>query len=198
MPRPITLDQFVKKQFHPLYRNYSSAISHTSSIKQELGDRQVLRVVGNGNCLIKSIVAYILCTRDASIIELLLLPLLDKSKVDLLVATKDNIKCVAQIIDSDIIDELCQTIRDKIVNEWDYIGCPEYHLDANAIDGLAREMVLRILCVGELVVFSLNPNKNTSYKKIITVDTTKFKNNVTPWKVTLICAQDFCHYSALI
>lgn len=191
----ISLKQFLHEEFNQLSPNFQMARENAERIEQEIkSDKYIVKVTGNGNCLIKSIIANILYTRDENVTFGLLNSFIDCDDLLFMIENREQLN---KFIDGPIIDQLCVKIKEEINNQWDYCGCVEYHMDENAIDGLAREMVLRFLCVEELIIYSLNPGKE-EYKKVIRIDTNTFKNEISGWKVNLICAQGFCHFSAIV
>ncbi len=189
----IDLESFLKSEFSESSPNFLKAKTNLENIISEIGYRKVIRIRGNGNCLISSMITCLMFERRADIMH----DLLDEFIEPVSIFNLLNSKNTDPETNSHLLI-LGEIIRDTINKKWDYPGCPDYHMDDNAIDGLAREMLMRLLCVNELVIYSLKPGINESYKKIIKIDAGHFFKEITPWKIHLICAQGFCHFSSLV
>lgn len=192
-----SLREFLNSEFCYASPNLQVAELNAKKIEKQVGNKTIIvRVKGNGNCLPKSIITNMLLTRNEDVMFNILESFVDFGSL-LQIFENRNLDRLMEFIDSPIIDSLCNNIRGEIYKKWDYSGCPEYHMDENAIDGLARDMIMRLLCIEEMSVYSLNPG-NEEYKKVYKVDNDKFIKKFSPWKVNLICAQGFCHYSAFV
>lgn len=158
---------------------------------------ELIKVKPDGNCLIKTIIAKLIYTQNENIVTDLLLPFLDNENIQLLLEDKSK-EGITKIIDTNIIKLCCKNIRTAIKTKWDYKGCPEYHMNEKAIDGLAREMILRFFCIEELTVYSLIPEEDEEFKKVININPNTFVKNNFSWKTSLLCGDSFFHYVAVL
>lgn len=200
-----TLDEFTFNQFRGNPDNLRRATSIANEIKKAtFDDISVLTTRGDGNCLIRSIIAHLFVRRTKDVMFEILMPLCGDNIAALFAFIEE--KDVVVAINNPVIDIICASIRAFITSKWDYKGEVGYHMSDDAIDGFAVLYVMRLLGVNELKVYSLKPENRTSgttiyryvepYLNVFTTD--KLIAPVTPWTVTLICAQGRCHYSALI
>jgi hypothetical protein len=160
-------------------------------------DTELLKVSPDGNCLIKTLLVTLLITQNTETITEILSPFLDPKNLLSLLQNKTK-EDITKIIDKKIVKLCCQNIRKEIEAKWDYKGCPEYHMNPKAIDGLAREMVLRFFCIEELTIYSLVPEDDEDFKKVIQVNPSMFLKNIPPRKVKLLCPNSFYHYVAIL
>jgi hypothetical protein len=185
-----SLSEFTQTEFHQRSPCYQQA----NQIKTQIeSDRtfNVIRVRGDGLCLIRAIIANINYLRDRDTV------------FNILQNFTDNYQELLNLFDQkeysgNIIDDMCCNIKNQIIQKWDYKGCPEYHMDENSIDGLAVHFVMRLLCVSKLTIYSLKPEPEKTYYQTIEIDSKYFMHNISGWHVSLICAQGKCHYSALV
>jgi hypothetical protein len=175
---------------------YFSTISKNVSKLSSLGFSRVIDVRGDGNCLIYSIIAYIHHTRDINTFVYTLLPFCNEGEIAQLISSPGtflrNAVCMKHIADQ---------VRDHILLEWDYKGDALYHMDTNAVDGLAREMTMRLLGVEEIVCYTLNPGPEDKECRISRV--TPGKKDLRPdivhkWVINLLSPSGYTHYNALL
>ena len=98
----------------------------------------IIRVRGDGNCLIRALLVD-LVAKAKSITGNLLAELCLQNGAEI-------------IVDFDA-EKICVLVRDLVSRLWAYKGGPEYHMNENAIDGLAVNMVMRLLGVTKLRIY---------------------------------------------
>ena len=192
---------YLNDNFHYSSPNYENALN---TVNNKIPFNYVIKVRGDGNCLIRSIIGCLFKFRSKDdIFNILSNFTNNKDKTNLRQTIFNNIDIkkiidIQNFIDSSLVDQICFNIRERIKNDWNkyYKGCYQYHMDDNCIDGLAREFVMKLLEVDVLFVYSLNPGKDEDFVKRIEATTDKNYNEKSI--ICLICAQGFCHYSSLV
>jgi len=194
------LNNYLKENFDVNTPNYKKAKEVIELIENEFGNCQlVAKTKGDGNCLIRAILVYLYNSRDKNVMFEILSGLLDDDEILKLNCHFTENRNITDEIE-DIIIKLCTNVREFIEQKWDYPFDIKEHMVQyiNAIDGLAMKMVMRMFCVNELQVWSLNYDE-TGYLYTYKIDeNTFFKKEITGFKVSLICAQGRCHYSPII
>jgi hypothetical protein len=112
--------------------------SHTFSIPKD------------GNCLIYSVVISLFYIAPHNILLQILAPFCPPEIVDVLFDDPSAI-----VFNHDHMKNIASNIRTFVIENWDWKGDHTFHMDQNAIDGLARISVLRALCVDRLTRFTL-------------------------------------------
>lgn len=94
---------------------------------------EIIIVPGDGNCLIRSICKYL---------ESHLINIFGNITTNLsIMGEKSNIILP---FEQNYDLKICELVRELIFTKWDYDSDIIYHMDENAIDGLAIQMVIRI------------------------------------------------------
>lgn len=188
----LSLEQFFNDNFVSTSPHRPIAQENYMVLKNQFS--QVLTVRGDGNCLIYTVVTYLVYTRNFESIIDILIPYIDEESInDILNNPKKLINYY--ITEPRFMNKIAENIRQSIKKNWDYDVPLQFQMDQNAIDGYAREMVLRLLGVEKLIVYSLYPDKEQNSK--IFKPSKKFFTIQVPYVVTLICAQGYTHYSVL-
>lgn len=189
----ITIQTFVDDNFHQQSPHREQALQKMNELNQY---RHVVVVPGDGLCLIYSIIFTLINTRNREVVINTILEFCSEKMMNVLMVNGIG-DC---IMDYKFMHELAINIRTRVCDDWDYNNSsdynnPLYHMNDNAIDGLARDKVMRLLGVEKITVHSLNPC-NESSTRIFTVSK-PIQAHVTPWNIVLICAQGYNHYSAI-
>lgn len=184
-------------EYHPSGEHYGTIIANSTRIIGD-GFTRVIDVRGDGNCLIYAIIVYLRYTRDINMFVTTLMPFCDENSrvVDKLLTSPDDL-----LKDSISMRHIADQIRNHIYLKWDYKGNSEYHMDDRAVDGLAREMVMRLLGVEELVCYTLCPDKGDPLKRKTATSPGKadLRTDIEhKWQVTLLSPSGYTHYCALL
>lgn len=157
----------------------------------------MMDVKGDGNCLIYSIIAYLYHTRDVNIFVTTLLSFCDERVGAKLVENPKEI-----LNDITCMRSIALNIRERVKSDWDYKGEWQNHMNDSAIDGLSRNMVMRLLGVNKIICYSLIPDQSHSDKEMRVVEILETEKDLNPaveekWHVTLLSTYGYTHYSAL-
>lgn len=185
---------------------------HSSSEKFKLKERflsdlkdfdRIFVVRGDGNCLIRSIICYLFNNRTKNTFLNILMNVFSVGGVD-------DIGVIMPLFDDgygwdlekfignhELMELLCNTIRNIVDKQWCFKGSAIYHMDANSIDGLAIEMVMKILKVSELKIYQAFDGSSRKYGWR-TVSTDSFIGEfIEPVSVTII-TMNGTHYNSLL
>ncbi len=189
-----SIDEIIS-EFCVSSKNFRNIEMNARAIKSH-GFSRVIDVKGDGNCLIYSIIVYLYYTRDINSFVYSVMTYCDKETlVELFRRPKYVITNYRMML------SIATNIRKCIVSKWDYIGSPWFHMNGDAIDGLAREMVMRLLGVSMITCYTLCPNERESYirKTNIPTDLVDLRPDIdTKWHVSLFSNFSFNHYAALL
>lgn len=190
----VTMDDMLQKYHRD--GDYYPIIAKNVRYVKSSGFNRFIDVRGDGNCFIYAILVYLRHTRNINIFMTILLPFCNEAMLECLLTSVDKFMANCEYMHAVAYD-----IRNNIVINWDYIGVPEYHMNNNAIDGLAREMVMRLLGVDEIICYSLIPDNGE--KEIRVMQISPNKSDLRPdiphkWKVTLLSPSGYTHYGALL
>ena len=123
--------------------------SIVDDIYSKTGFSNIIRIKGDGNCLIRSILKYY---------EIKLPNFYNVVITNIFIMADEDIILPCQLYEfnlstSEYEEKICQIIRKLIIKKWDYKGSAKYHMDINSIDGSAISMSMRLLGVGKLNIF---------------------------------------------
>ena len=175
---------------------YYHTITHNASYIMSKGFVNVIDVRGDGNCLIYSILVYLRHTRDINVFMTTILPFCNEHITAQLISSPDTV-----LSDATSMKHIADQVRNYILLHWDYKGSSEYHMNNHAVDGLAREMTMRLLGVDELVCYSLCPDLGDPNVRVTKISPEK--KDLRPdidhkWTVNLLSPSGYTHYNALL
>jgi hypothetical protein len=140
----LTFEQYVGEELGGLVEREPEAMGGMRDLffTRENGEEQTeflqlgfMRVRGDGRCLIRAMV---------TVLEYYHPELIEQKLGELGHAKPEE------------VEELIELLADLIGSTWEmfgYKGCAAYHMDETAIDGLAIDVLMRILGVSELKIF---------------------------------------------
>lgn len=184
------------------FTNMKKICEHMTSKNLNVGS--IVSCRGDGNCLIRALLAYILYVRDPNIVFEILTRFCDDTNALSITSQRLTIDKIHDIVNGPIVETICSNIRSKIMNEWPYQGEWFYHMDDTAIDGLAVVLVLDLLDIDSVTIFALRPNvgKGEDYYKVVSCDKNKKIYNSASNHETLSMAYlitcYYTHYSCLL
>lgn len=165
-------------------------------LKEKTGKTSVVDVWGDGNCLIYSVIFSLYHTRDSNSFFAILNPFCDENATSFLLNDPS-----ALLHDHAMMQRIAANIRQFVINTWDYIGSPEFHMNEHAIDGCAVMMVMRLLGVNRLVAYTIHRIDDDAPMEQYTIDTRTHDLRpeiTTKWNVSLVCTCGYDHYMALL
>jgi hypothetical protein len=187
----------VINEFHPSSPNYN-IVKNNIQLLINMGFSRVINVRGDGMCLIYAIIAYIFETRDNDSIYTILEPFCTE---EILSGLIDSPKTVKKHIET-----IARNVATAVTKHWSYIGESRYHMDENAIDGLAIRMVMKLLAIDRLIchvllpkplVIEYNVNDSCESKSLREGIPAYHRDDISGWMVTLLSVNR-CHYRTLL
>lgn len=144
-------------------------------IKNFCGKDSLITIRGDGNCLIRALFTYMEHNTPR---------IYQNNIVDILLMANKDIE-LSHADDPHTL--LCEIVRDLVVKKWDLKGEHSHHMNENAIDGLAIEMVMRILGIDRLNIYqAYNGSDRQEGWRIITPSKKGFQNdNITAFIFTM-------------
>ena len=199
-----TVKSLIENEFHETSPKRIQAIKFAEL--HGILNENIKVVRGDGKCFIRSLIVYLVTSRNRDACEEIFKPFADlnfeRNLLDIIDAKSidDN---------SDLMNHLCDNIYKSISDKWDYTVDKQYYLNPNNIDGFALEMVMRLLGVSKVTIYSLVPSANNGLvrsssnakpeSQVEIVEIVKpIIPNVTTWSARLVCAQGRCHYNIIL
>ena len=142
----LPIDEYLKSQFHPSSPKYQQI----PEVVQELSEyKTISQVKGDGNCLTYAILVYVYQNFDKStFINILTLVSEDFPNLD-------NFESPDLFFNQnlDYFIGISKKIRALIEEKWFFKGEACYHMDDTAINGLAINMIMKILGIKKISIF---------------------------------------------
>lgn len=185
-------------------RNYTENIEkllQTAEYFESFGVVRINNVPGDGNCLIYSIIVALMFKCSRTDFMKRIRPFCPSEIFEIF--SNHDVDLRNLVFNKQIMKSIAESVRLSIMGEWDYHYSTKWegHMNNSAIDGLAREMVLRLFCITELVSFCMiteNGDKDIRHT-IVPTKLQKLRNDV-DWipYIRLFCPYSFTHYCAII
>jgi hypothetical protein len=164
-------------------------------IAERTSNSTIDRVRGDGNCLIRVILRY-MRRHTPQLLTNVLITLFEMAGRDIIFPQFDGNRLTEDAYD----DVVCGMIRELIVKKWDYKGDPVYHMNEEAIDGLAIHMVMRLLGVSKLSVYQAFDGAGRKHgwrDTTLGKDETLFHRDIQGITIILMTLNG-CHYTAIV
>lgn len=212
------IDQFLMERYNKNDLKYKYASKMVDFLRQEYNN--VINVLGDGNCLIYSIIFTLYYENSQLLKNIIQniqkmynsittheiedayknIKLVDDKKIRVLEEQYGKFDIDLQLFDikelekillqSDVLLKIANQLRVIVYVKWNYIGYPVYHISDNAIDGLAIDLICRIIGITKLTIYILDSNTTKVIKPTLKMLS---ENNIS----CHILTQDRTHYAGL-
>lgn len=164
-------------------------------IAERTSNSTIERVRGDGNCLIRAILRY-MRSHTPQLLTNVLITLFEMANKDIIFPQFGVDRSSEDAYD----DVICGMIRELIVKKWDYKGETAYHMNGNAIDGLAIWMVMRLLGIAKLQIYQAyyGAGRDHGWRDIVFDPSNKlFHSDIQGISIILLTLNG-CHYTAIV
>jgi hypothetical protein len=195
----MSLPAFYREQLSldisPHWENREKAVANMRWVMSK-NFRSFFNILGDGNCLIYSIIISLYYRIEKDEFLKILRPFCTEEIFTKLVSNPESI-----ILNTTYMKQIAKSVREWVVAVNDFTVDVRTHMDPHAIDNYARLMVLRLLCVNRLNRYTLIPDPKFHDADCSFDDVSKLPNirpDVTQkYTVDTLSTFGFTHYTPL-
>jgi len=198
MTKQQSLDEYFEGELH----HDSPKNFEIPRINDDLKDYQYLITSrGDGNCLVRSIIAYMYCARNFGTFLNTLAHIYELDGREVYYSTLINDKG-ANVVEfmtkhEQYFANFYNMTKSVVTKHWSLKGCSEYHMDANAMDGLCIEIILNIFNISKLKIYQAfdGAARKAGWREI---KSSKYVSDSLENIEVSIFTFNGCHYAALV